>query len=299
MSNYAIFYHADTTATAVSFDTTRKGAAIAAQLQKQGLVVQSPQPLTDSEARAVHAAEYITAIQTGTPRTLATSQGFAWDVAMWRSVAAQNGAMRDATLAALAGTPAYAISAGFHHARHGHGSGYCTLNGLAIAVHVARTHGVKHIYILDVDAHAGGGTYSMVHTYTDVCHLDVYTTSFDTYSPTSQHRLTYTVDAATYLADIDDMLTVAARTVQPGDLLIYNAGMDPYEACGIGGLEGITVAVLAQREQLISAWARLHHVCMVACLAGGYAGDTFPESQLVDLHCTSVHTFLHHTVIYS
>jgi acetoin utilization deacetylase AcuC-like enzyme len=50
---------------------------------------------------------------------------------MRASVAAQNGAMRDAVLTAMRGIPAYALSAGFHHARHAYGAGFCTLNGLA------------------------------------------------------------------------------------------------------------------------------------------------------------------------
>lgn len=32
--------------------------------------------------------------------------------------------------------------------------------------------------------------------------------------------------------------------------------MDPYEGCGIGGLDGITEGVLAQRERIVFAWCR-------------------------------------------
>jgi hypothetical protein len=106
MSNYAIFYHPDTILTSYTFDTTRKGHAIAAQLRAQGITVQTPVPLHTEEALAVHTAEYVHALQTGEPEYLATSQGFDWDTHMWQSVAAQNGAMRDATLAAIQGTPA-------------------------------------------------------------------------------------------------------------------------------------------------------------------------------------------------
>lgn len=293
MSNFTIYYHPDTITTAHVYDTTRKGQDIAYQLQQQGIPVTVPTPLTPAEAWSVHDRAYITAIQTGNPRWLAESQGFPWDSNMWRSVAAQNGAMRDATLAALAGTPAYALSAGFHHARANTGLGNCTCNGVALAASIARSHGARRIFILDVDAHCGGGTYSMVHQWSEVQHIDISTNLFDRYTPNDQHRL-YGVDVAeTYLDTLEYALMDAALDIQPNDVLIYNAGMDPYEHCRVGGLTGITASILAAREVRVAAWARTHQLRMLACLAGGYSGTNFPHQQLVDFHCHSIRTFLH------
>lgn len=295
MSNYAIFYHPDTILTSYAFDTTRKGHAIATQLRTQGVTVQTPVPLRTEEALAVHTAEYVHAIQTGEPADLATSQGFDWDAQMWHSVAAQNGAMRDATLAALRGTPAYAISAGFHHARRNRGAGFCTLNGLALAAHIARTQGVRRILILDVDAHNGGGTYRMVHRWPEMCHVDIATSPYDGYDADNPH-LSYSVATAdTYLDTIHTALNTVEATLIPGDLLIYNAGMDSHELCRMGSLPGITTALLTQREALVATWARQRQLRMVACLAGGYADDIFTTEELYGLHCMSVKTFLHIT----
>ncbi len=40
------------------------------------------------------------------------------------------------------------------------------------------------------------------------------------------------------------------------DLCIYNTGMDPYEDCHTGGLEGISIDVLRERELVVFEWAR-------------------------------------------
>jgi len=71
----------------------------------------------------------------------------------------------------------------------------------------------------------------------------------------------------------------------PGFLLVlYNAGVDPYERCDIGGLRGMTAAVLAERDRIVFEWAA-RHACPVAFgLAGGYVGERLPKATLVDLH---------------
>lgn len=292
MSNYAIFYHPDTVLTTYEFDTTRKGHAIAAQLQNDGITVRTPDPLRPEEAMLIHTHEYVNAIRNGQPEHLATSQGFDWDAQMWNSVAAQNGAMRDAALAAIAGTPAYAISAGFHHARRTKGAGFCTLNGLALAAHVAHRQGVRQTIILDVDAHHGGGTYSMVHQWPDVRHVDIATSPYDGYDTDEPHRSYYVASAKDYLDTLQYALRDIEAALQPGDLLIYNAGMDSHELCRMGSLYGVTTALLTQREALVATWARQHQLRMMACLAGGYADEIFTTDELYGLHCMSVKTFL-------
>lgn len=292
MSNYQIYYHPNTTSTKLNFDTTRKGAEIALQLQRRGITVTQPVPLTAAEAVQIHDPRYVRAIQTGKPLELAESQGFGWDEQMWDSVAAQNGAMRDATVSAIAGTPAFALSAGFHHARALAGLGFCTFNGVALAAHVARSHGVRRIIIVDMDAHHGGGTYSIVHRWPEVQHVDISTSRFDNYTVSDQHRAYHVVDADDYLATVRYALDDITPSIQPNDLLIHNAGMDPYEYCLVGGLTGISAQILAERETLIATWARTHQLRMVACLAGGYQSENFSQQELIDLHCMSVCTFL-------
>jgi acetoin utilization deacetylase AcuC-like enzyme len=110
----ALFYHPDTIKTAHAFDTTRKGADIAAYLAERGWRITQPTPITPHLAAQYHDSDYVDAIVSGHPITLAESQGFMWDNMMWRSVAAQNGAMLDAAHYACQHGRAYALSAGFH-----------------------------------------------------------------------------------------------------------------------------------------------------------------------------------------
>ena len=292
MSNYRLFYHADTIRTTYEFDTTRKGADVATALEAQGWQISTPTPLSVSEAKQTHSEAYIDALVRGTPRELAESQNFKWDNQMWASVAAQNGALRDAVLTALTGIPAYAISAGFHHARKNYGAGFCSLNGLAIGADAALKNGVRRVFILDVDAHCGGGTYSMVADWPNLVHLDISVNSYDRYVVASPHKLVMVSDATTYLDHIQALLTYAEADLQAGDLVIYNAGMDPYEGCRIGGLSGIDVELLQQREALVAAWIRRHQLNLAACLAGGYAGENFSQQELVAMHTMSVATLI-------
>lgn len=67
-------------------------------------------------------------------------------------------------------------------------------------------------------------------------------------------------------------------------MVIYNAGMDPFERCEVGGLRGITIDVLRQREQLVFDWARHRSVPVAFVLAGGYTGSALSRDGLVDLH---------------
>lgn len=292
MSNYCLFYHPDTISTSHAFDTTRKGADVAAALAAHGWQISTPTPLRVEEATQTHSADYVDALVRGTPRASAESQGFTWDNQMWASVAAQNGALRDAVLTAITGTPAYAISAGFHHARSNRGAGFCTLNGLAIGADIALKNGVRKVFILDVDAHCGGGTYSMVHDYAHIVHLDLSVHHYDQYPPTSPHQLLFVNHASDYLARLQQLLSYAEVDLQAGDLVIYNAGMDPYEGCAIGGMPGIDAELLQQREVLVRAWVHRHGLHLAACLAGGYAGNAFPHADLIAMHVMSVTTLM-------
>lgn len=289
----AIFYHSDITKTAHAFDTTRKGADIATALTSRGWQIETATPIRREIATRYHAEDYIDAVITGEPLDLAESQGFAWDEYMWQSVAAQAGAMVDAAHHAATYGRAYALGAGFHHARIGIGAGFCTLNGLAIAAgEILATYPQRNVIILDVDAHCGGGTMSICATWERVLHVDIQTNRFDGYATKSPHRQVYVDDASTYLDILKSTLNEIKGSIKPHDLLIYNAGMDIHEDCRIGGRDGITTDIVRQREQYVSDWAAHHALHVAACLAGGYAGGDLTHEELINLHVMSVEIML-------
>jgi hypothetical protein len=79
------------------------------------------------------------------------------------------------------------------------------------------------------------------------------------------------------------MKELASRAPQ-FSLCLYNAGMDPSEDCNVGGLQGISREILAERERIVFDWCRTQGVPVAFVLAGGYVGPRLDEPGLVDLH---------------
>jgi acetoin utilization deacetylase AcuC-like enzyme len=280
-----LFFSDDYVAAGHNFDTTRKARWIADSLSAgpiAGVGLVRPRPLTRGEIAGVHAPEYVRAVETGEPQSLATSQGFQWDPGLWRAICASNGGAVAAALAAMDDGAAGSLSSGLHHARRERGAGFCTFNGLVLAARAALDQGAGRVLVLDLDAHCGGGTHELLLGDRRVVHRDVSVSRFDSYSADgSRQQLRVVGSAASYLDTVEAALDSAPQGM---DLVIYNAGMDPFEDCDIGGLRGITQEILAERERMVFEWARACGVPIAFVLAGGYTGASVTQDQLVDLH---------------
>jgi acetoin utilization deacetylase AcuC-like enzyme len=243
-----------------------------------------PVSLGEAELQMVHSSEYVRAVRRGQPQALASSSGIPWDPEVWRAVCASNGgAVAAAMLAFQTRHNTGSLSSGLHHATGRCGRGYCTFNGLALAARAVHDQGARSVLILDLDAHCGGGTYGIVKSWPYVVHLDIACSSFDTYSVDQSGRSTLDevqcVDA--YLSTLDARLNALDG---PFDLVLYNAGVDPHQACDIGGLPGVKFSVLAERDRLVFEWARSHETPVAFVLAGGYKGPAFSAQDLVRQH---------------
>ncbi len=280
-------YYSDSYALAgYSFDTTRKARWVAESLQARpiaGIEFVEPGPATEDQLRAAHDEVYIQAVKTGEPRELAESQGFEWDSRLWSAVCASTGGAIAAARAALSDGMAGSLSSGLHHARRGYGAGFCTFNGLALAALDALDRGARSVLILDLDAHCGGGTHSLLGEHPDVRIADVAVSPFDHYAPAGDNRLEMVREASRYIPTIERLLTAMERA-EKYDLCLYNAGMDPYEGCAIGGLAGVTRAMLEERERLVFEWVPQHARAVAFVLAGGYIGPALTQGELVALH---------------
>ena len=286
-----VFYSDAFVAAGEEFDTTRKAAWIGESLGARaipGTELVEPAPLVAAQLEAVHAPDYVRAVRTGEPRSLAESNGFRWDEGLWTAVCASNGGVVEAALHAFkTGSHAGTLSSGLHHARHASGGGFCTFNGIALAVRVVVGLQCEHprrILILDLDAHCGGGTYSLVRDIPGVVQVDISVCRTDFYQPDagSDSTLDIVSRAGDYVPTLAARLDALADV--PFDLLIYNAGMDPHEDSAIGGLAGITTAVIAERERLVFEWAGRNRVGVAFTLAGGYTGGRLDQAGLVGLH---------------
>ncbi len=280
-----VFYSPAYVLAGYEFDTTRKAGWVAASLLSapiEGVELVEPRPLTAKQVAGVHSAAYIKALRTGRPRQLAESQGFSWDSSLWPMVLATNGGVVAAALSAMKHGVAGSLSSGLHHARHATGAGFCTLNGLVIAAHAALNAGAESVLILDLDAHSGGGTASLISDEERILHLDISVDGYDRYDGTERIRREYVSSPPEYLATVERCL--AELDCKALDLCLYNAGMDPHEDCAIGGRPGITGEVLATREAMVFEWCRQRSLPIAFAHAGGYVSPGFNQDTLVSLH---------------
>jgi acetoin utilization deacetylase AcuC-like enzyme len=271
-----------------AFDTTRKAKWIADSLYATpicGVELAEPSPLPEELAARVHTADYVNAVRTGQPTELAQSQGFPWDAKLLPMALASCGSVAAAALTALAdGGVACGLANGFHHARADQGAGFCTFNGLVIAAREALTAGAKSVLILDFDAHCGGGTASLIEDDPRIWQVDVSVSEYDSYTPTERLRLDLVTEASEYVPTITRRLNELDSEGIDFDLCIYNAGMDPFEGCWIGGLPGITRETLAEREKQVFDWCKRRALPAAFVPAGGYKGSQLDEAGLVRLH---------------
>ena len=93
------------------------------------------------------------------------------------------------------------LSVGFHHARQDQGSGHSIFNGLALAICALHDQGLSRILCIDLDAHCGGGTYSIVGSLPGYRQLDVSLFPTDRYQPVAPSTLDMVDSSAVYLID--------------------------------------------------------------------------------------------------
>lgn len=281
-----IFYNSDFTSSDYSFDTTRKSALIAQQVEERSdVAVLDPSDFvltTELLIREVHDPNYVEAVATGQPLRLAESQGFDWDPKIFTMALAHNSGLIAATELVLTSDEPVAgsLSSGLHHARYERGSGFCTFNGIAVAAKHAENLGAERILVLDFDAHGGGGTRSLL----DPKHvqIDVSTSSFDSWDPANPCDRQIFPEQGAYMKAIQDALT-SARVAGSFDFVIYNAGMDPANG-------GITAKALARRETMVAEWIRRREFKAIFTLAGGYTSNLTMD-ELVNLHISTVDAF--------
>ncbi|HEY5812343.1 MAG TPA: hypothetical protein VIT23_06800, partial [Terrimicrobiaceae bacterium] len=138
----------------------RKFQLVAEELRKNPKIqIVLPSPVSEIDLLRVHTAHYVSAIKTGIPRELAESQKFSWTPDLFFSVVLTNGGVLAAATTALEEGISGTLASGFHHAFADHGEGFCTFNGLVVALDALWERGrIRSAAILDLDLHYGNGT---------------------------------------------------------------------------------------------------------------------------------------------
>jgi len=275
----------------INFETIKKAATIAKAIKADPdlaavMTIRDPQEQKDAINEAVAAIlefvdpAYLDAIRTGEPSGLAESNGLGWDPALYdmvvHSTAGILSALRDIEDGQFA---AASLSSGLHHASPTRGSGYCTVNSLAIAALIAASKGLR-VVILDLDAHCGGGTNAYLEAFPElsarITHIDVSVSSFDRYTPRTEDMFELTNEDE-YMLTIDRALKKVALT-KP-DVVFYNAGVDIWPH--------VSPQTVLQRDLTVAEAIRDIDSRCVIVMAGGYGDD----GQIIPLHLGTLKAF--------
>lgn len=274
----------------------RKFALVRDAIAATGLPArfEAPEPVSDEALLRVHTEAYVRAVATGQPRDLAESQKLPWSPALARAVRLTNGGTVLALRHALADGIAGNLASGFHHAHADHGEGFCTFNGLVIALEALRAEGLlRRALVVDLDLHYGNGTASLLASRPWAHQLSIYGCYYDAnrnYRDVTERRAPDTDNAVsipvpagatgeTYLGLISAALGPAIDRARP-DVVLYQAGADPYREDPYSPLD-LGLDDLFRRDALVFERCRAKGLPVTWVLAGGYTSDI---SKVVTAH---------------
>lgn len=172
------------------------------------------------------------------------------------------------------------LSGGYHHAKAQECSGFCFFADINLAAQKAfQAHPhVQKIMVIDLDAHQGNGFEAVFKDDPRVDTFDMYNGAIYPQDFAAakyirwKHALRNRVGEAEYLDILNKNLPQAIQDCCP-DLIIYNAGSDPYEKDALGGMR-ITAAGLIQRDETVFRLARQQSIPIMMVLSGGYHRDS-------------------------
>ena len=255
-----------------------------------------PDPVGEADLLRVHTPAYIEAVRTGEPRELAESQKFPWSPQLYPSVCLTNGGVLAAAREALRSGSAAALASGFHHACADHGEGFCTFNGLVVALEALRHEGlIERAAVLDLDLHYGNGTALLAVDRPWLRALSIYGNDYWNNTPYRDvrerhhedgpnHRSAPLIpsgggDRAVLLEALEENLGWLLDEGRP-DLLLYQAGADPLRDDPYSPLD-LSHGDLLERDRLVFEFAKNKNLPVAWVLAGGYSKDI---SKVVEVH---------------
>lgn len=187
------------------------------------------------------------------------------------------------------------IGGGFHHAFEERAEGFCYLNDLAVAARaVQATDQAERIAVIDLDVHQGNGTAAIFRGDPDVYTFSIH--QEDNY-PVKERSdrdiglVSYDrsregspwVDDELYLTTLDLALTEILDESRP-DLVLYQAGADPYEGDQLGGFR-VTRDGLRRRDEAVFRACLERRIPVATTFGGGYAVDV---ADTIAIHLETV-----------
>ncbi len=167
------------------------------------------------------------------------------------------------------------LGGGFHHAFPDHGEGFCLFNDVAVAIEkMKRTGKINRALIVDCDLHQGNGT-AFIFARKDY----VFTFSIHQMDIYPSEKPPSSLDVGLWSGDDDLAYLQALRPHFPRiyqefrpDLIIYQAGADPYQKDMLSGLD-VSAEALKKRDRLVIESARKLKIPVAIVLGGGYTAE--------------------------
>lgn len=274
---------------------TMKFRLVRERLLKEGvsssLFVEAPMA-SDAEVLLVHERSYMEKLKRGalSAEEIARLE-LPYSEALVRASWVCVGGTRLACEIALKRQWAMHLGGGFHHAFADHGEGFCVLNDMACAIRSLQQRGmVRRVLVVDLDLHQGNGTASIFKTdpsvYTFSMHEENNYPFFKVPSRWDIGLPTGTGDGK-YLTLLQEALSRIGREWE-SDLLLYQAGADPYCEDQLGGLS-LTLEGLRKRDEEVFEFAERKKIPVCVVLGGGYA--LHPEDT-VSIHAQTARSLL-------
>jgi histone deacetylase 11 len=169
------------------------------------------------------------------------------------------------------------LGGGYHHAAAGWGGGFCVYADIPLAAKLLHDQGrIGRALVVDLDAHQGNGTAAVLRDWPWATIFDLYEQDIfpaqkepEDYPLPVQAGLT----GVEYLGLVRDALPGALDAVHP-DLLIYNAGSDPFAEDPLARFR-LTKSDLAERDLLVVTLARERRIPVAMVLSGGYSAESW------------------------
>jgi histone deacetylase 11 len=169
------------------------------------------------------------------------------------------------------------LGGGYHHAAPGWGGGFCVYADIPLAAQALHDEGkVGRVMVVDLDAHQGNGTASAFKDWPWATIFDLYEQNI---FPARKEPEDYPLPVRSgltgveYLEIVHQTLPPALDTVRP-DLLIYNAGSDPFADDPLAGLR-LTMSDIADRDLNVVSMARERKIPVAMVLSGGYSTESW------------------------
>jgi histone deacetylase 11 len=169
------------------------------------------------------------------------------------------------------------LGGGFHHAAGTWGGGFCVYADIPVAAAVVHDEGrAEKVLVIDLDAHQGNGTAAVFQGWPWASILDVFEDDLFPF-PKEPEDAAIPIPAGLsgpeYLEIVREAVPMALDTIRP-DLVIYNAGSDPFVDDPLTRLR-LGRADVAERDLFVVTAARERSIPLAMVLSGGYSSESW------------------------